>query len=324
MLLACHVTLDWGKYLFWAPYSGVFCPCCLLLLPWLETLFTTACRTGHKSTRWNAGTPIWQMCVLLNNDKLKLSKNLVFRRKMLWVTAATVTTWFSSELCWAGGGFSKRATEWTGMNIWTNTVCQSPACDLSMVCSNYLHTHQVPIPSEHGSQFSFLLSQVSSCSSAPTCTKLSWCLTPASVSKVILSAITTATRKSCWGLCCWLDSFQTSFRYVASSEQLWFCGIGTSKSTSVRQTHTLPFVCQIKKGVVNKGGRFQPNHVAFRTLSGQVHLHRSTVNRCECAPLLLQMVVLLPTLHGLCLKLFIHFVEKNRTFPAAGWPSSVP
>lgn len=42
-----------------------------------------------------------------------------------------------------------------------------------------------------------------------------------------------------------------------------------------------PNLIQIKKGVVSKGGRFRPNSVAFRTLSGQVLLHRSSVNRGE-------------------------------------------
>lgn len=49
---------------------------------------------------------------------------------------------------------------------------------------------------------------------------------------------------------------------------------------------------------MSKGGRFRPNRLAFRTLSGQVLLHRSSVNRCECAPLLLQMVPFLPTLYS--------------------------
>lgn len=61
----------------------------------------------------------------------------------------------------------------------------------------------------------------------------------------------------------------------------------------------MPFVSQIKKGVVGKGGRFRPNSVAFRTLSGQVLLHRSSVNRYECAALLQQqMVPLLQTLYS--------------------------
>ncbi|XP_019967260.2 ATP-dependent RNA helicase DHX30 [Paralichthys olivaceus] len=40
-----------------------------------------------------------------------------------------------------------------------------------------------------------------------------------------------------------------------------------------------PNLIQVKKGVVTKGGRFRPNGVFFRTLTGPVHLHRSSVNR---------------------------------------------
>ncbi|KAF3699413.1 putative ATP-dependent RNA helicase DHX30 [Channa argus] len=40
-----------------------------------------------------------------------------------------------------------------------------------------------------------------------------------------------------------------------------------------------PNLIQIKKGVVTKGGRFRPNNMSFRTLSGPVLLHRSSVNR---------------------------------------------
>ncbi|XP_040000586.1 ATP-dependent RNA helicase DHX30 [Xiphias gladius] len=42
-----------------------------------------------------------------------------------------------------------------------------------------------------------------------------------------------------------------------------------------------PNLIQVKKGVVTKGGRFRPNGVLFRTLSGPVLLHRSSVNRGE-------------------------------------------
>ncbi|KAG7214784.1 hypothetical protein INR49_010676 [Caranx melampygus] len=42
-----------------------------------------------------------------------------------------------------------------------------------------------------------------------------------------------------------------------------------------------PNLIQVKKGVVTKGGRFRPNSVLFRTLSGPVLLHRSSVNRGE-------------------------------------------
>ncbi|XP_041849591.1 ATP-dependent RNA helicase DHX30 [Melanotaenia boesemani] len=40
-----------------------------------------------------------------------------------------------------------------------------------------------------------------------------------------------------------------------------------------------PNLIQVKKGVVTKGGRFRPNNLSFRTLSGPVLLHRSSVNR---------------------------------------------
>ncbi|KAK5860049.1 hypothetical protein PBY51_021555 [Eleginops maclovinus] len=40
-----------------------------------------------------------------------------------------------------------------------------------------------------------------------------------------------------------------------------------------------PNLIQMKKGVVTKGGRFRPNSMVFRTQSGPVHLHRSSVNR---------------------------------------------
>nr|XP_057923229.1 ATP-dependent RNA helicase DHX30 [Doryrhamphus excisus] len=40
-----------------------------------------------------------------------------------------------------------------------------------------------------------------------------------------------------------------------------------------------PNLIQVKKGIVTKGGRFRPNRLAFRTLSGSVLLHRSSVNR---------------------------------------------
>ncbi|XP_061776526.1 ATP-dependent RNA helicase DHX30 [Nerophis ophidion] len=40
-----------------------------------------------------------------------------------------------------------------------------------------------------------------------------------------------------------------------------------------------PNLIQVKKGLVAKGGRFRPNRLSFRTLSGQVLLHRSSVNK---------------------------------------------
>ncbi|KAK1879280.1 ATP-dependent RNA helicase DHX30 [Dissostichus eleginoides] len=40
-----------------------------------------------------------------------------------------------------------------------------------------------------------------------------------------------------------------------------------------------PNLIQVKKGVVDKGGRFRPNSIVYRTQSGPVHLHRSSVNR---------------------------------------------
>uniref|UniRef100_A0A672YSV5 DEAH (Asp-Glu-Ala-His) box helicase 30 n=1 Tax=Sphaeramia orbicularis TaxID=375764 RepID=A0A672YSV5_9TELE len=40
-----------------------------------------------------------------------------------------------------------------------------------------------------------------------------------------------------------------------------------------------PNLIQVKKGVVTKGGRFRPNSMSFRTHTGPVLLHRSTVNR---------------------------------------------
>ncbi|XP_035489610.1 ATP-dependent RNA helicase DHX30 [Scophthalmus maximus] len=42
-----------------------------------------------------------------------------------------------------------------------------------------------------------------------------------------------------------------------------------------------PNLVQVKKGVVTKGGRFRPKGVAFRTLTGPVLLHRSSVNRAK-------------------------------------------
>ncbi|KAJ3595175.1 hypothetical protein NHX12_004479 [Muraenolepis orangiensis] len=40
-----------------------------------------------------------------------------------------------------------------------------------------------------------------------------------------------------------------------------------------------PNLIQVKKGVVTKGGRFRANGLAYRTQSGPVQLHRSSVNR---------------------------------------------
>ncbi|XP_069013571.1 ATP-dependent RNA helicase DHX30 [Embiotoca jacksoni] len=40
-----------------------------------------------------------------------------------------------------------------------------------------------------------------------------------------------------------------------------------------------PNLIQVKKGVVTKGGRFRPNNMSLRTVSGPVLLHRSSVNR---------------------------------------------
>ncbi|KAM3604387.1 uncharacterized protein V6R79_010386 [Siganus canaliculatus] len=40
-----------------------------------------------------------------------------------------------------------------------------------------------------------------------------------------------------------------------------------------------PNLIQVKKGIVTKGGRFRPNSISFRTASGPVLLHRSSVNR---------------------------------------------
>lgn len=40
-----------------------------------------------------------------------------------------------------------------------------------------------------------------------------------------------------------------------------------------------PNLIQVKKGVITKGGRFRPNSISLRTLSGPVLLHRSSVNR---------------------------------------------
>lgn len=42
-----------------------------------------------------------------------------------------------------------------------------------------------------------------------------------------------------------------------------------------------PNLIQIKKGFVTKSGRFRPNTLAFRTRTGPVVLHRSTVNRFD-------------------------------------------
>ncbi|KAJ8245001.1 hypothetical protein GJAV_G00276790, partial [Gymnothorax javanicus] len=42
-----------------------------------------------------------------------------------------------------------------------------------------------------------------------------------------------------------------------------------------------PNLVQVKKGMVTKAGRFQPDSLAYRTRSGPVLLHRSTVNRGE-------------------------------------------
>ncbi|XP_061111086.1 ATP-dependent RNA helicase DHX30 [Conger conger] len=42
-----------------------------------------------------------------------------------------------------------------------------------------------------------------------------------------------------------------------------------------------PNLIQVKKGMVTKGGKFRPNCLAYRTRTGPVLLHRSTVNRGE-------------------------------------------
>ncbi|KAJ0058715.1 hypothetical protein NL108_000403, partial [Boleophthalmus pectinirostris] len=45
-----------------------------------------------------------------------------------------------------------------------------------------------------------------------------------------------------------------------------------------------PNLIQVKRGLVTKGGRFRPNTLAFRTRTGPVILHRSTVNRGKELP----------------------------------------
>ncbi|KAB5579034.1 hypothetical protein PHYPO_G00190020 [Pangasianodon hypophthalmus] len=42
-----------------------------------------------------------------------------------------------------------------------------------------------------------------------------------------------------------------------------------------------PSLIQVKRGVVSKGGRFRPNDLCYRTQTGPVLLHRSSVNRAE-------------------------------------------
>ncbi|KAK3545954.1 hypothetical protein QTP70_016947 [Hemibagrus guttatus] len=42
-----------------------------------------------------------------------------------------------------------------------------------------------------------------------------------------------------------------------------------------------PNLIQVKRGVVSKAGRFRPNDLSYRTQSGPVLLHRSSVNRAE-------------------------------------------
>uniref|UniRef100_A0A4W4DM92 ATP-dependent RNA helicase DHX30 n=1 Tax=Electrophorus electricus TaxID=8005 RepID=A0A4W4DM92_ELEEL len=42
-----------------------------------------------------------------------------------------------------------------------------------------------------------------------------------------------------------------------------------------------PNLIQVKRGTVTKGGRFRPDNLSYRTKSGPVLLHRSTVNRGE-------------------------------------------
>ncbi|MCJ8731243.1 hypothetical protein PDJAM_G00197250 [Pangasius djambal] len=42
-----------------------------------------------------------------------------------------------------------------------------------------------------------------------------------------------------------------------------------------------PNLIQVKRGVVSKGGRFRPNDLCYRTQTGPVLLHRSSVNRAE-------------------------------------------
>ncbi|XP_057189902.1 ATP-dependent RNA helicase DHX30 [Triplophysa rosa] len=42
-----------------------------------------------------------------------------------------------------------------------------------------------------------------------------------------------------------------------------------------------PHLIQVKRGTVTKGGRFRPENLSFRTQSGPVLLHRSSVNRGE-------------------------------------------
>lgn len=63
--------------------------------------------------------------------------DLVFLRpprwKQLWVAAATVTIWRSSEPCWAGTGYSTRETEKKEMNTWTGFLCRGSAFSSSKV-----------------------------------------------------------------------------------------------------------------------------------------------------------------------------------------------
>lgn len=56
------------------------------------------------------------------------------------------------------------------------------------------------------------LMQVSSLSSALTSMRQSWCRMPTTVSVTCLSAMSTAMRRSCLKLYCWLDSIPTLFR----------------------------------------------------------------------------------------------------------------
>lgn len=49
--------------------------------------------------------------------------------------------WCSLELCWAGGEFSRRGTERTEMNIWTNTLSRGSVFDSSMVSLKHTRTH---------------------------------------------------------------------------------------------------------------------------------------------------------------------------------------
>lgn len=75
----------------------------------------------------------------------------------------------------------------------------------------------------------------------------------------------------------------------------------------------------MKKGIVTKGGRFRPDRMSLRTLSGPVLLHRSSVNRFECVPKVIwrkYRIYLVVVNHVVCVIFFSSCHRGKGEFPS--------